>query len=515
MSTPFTRYLRLNSPFLRGDDVRILQAQLGIPAGQCDGVFGSVTQQAVIAFQKRNRLTADGVVGPKTWALLFVHADAPPVPIHSTNTSAARLAEWIDGGLNQYHNRYPDAVKWRLTTEGIEITGAGVKISDGEPETVRRVCGDYQVELANASSRTGVPVELLIATMCTEAFNASMHTVNPRAERKEPGYVSDEATPHRVSYGLMQTLISTARQAISQLALESPISETAINKDWLFVPGNAILAGAAYIASQAQRTQFDPPLVACAYNAGSIIYNNGANNRWKMRQYPLGTDAHANRFVLWFNDCFRFFKAHNYPFSGGVSFWQLLNPDSPAARGISSPAATVEKLVFPLRNRPKLDYKSGAREFGASRDGGQRKHAACDLKAPKGTEIFCMADGKVIREPYDFYSGTYALEVEHTNGLIVRYGEIAAKVPAGIRNGATVQQGQHIAYIGQLESGDSMLHLEMYAGTKTGPLTQPGTDYKRRGDLIDPTPYLDRAVLLETLERVSPAAAETVAEDPN
>lgn len=503
MSTSFTRYLRLSSPFLRGDDIRTLQAQLGIPAGQCDGVFGSVTQQAVMAFQKRNRLATDGVVGPKTWALLFDQAGAPNVSTHSTNASATRLVEWIGGSLNQYHNRYPDAVKWRLTAEGIEVTGAGVEISTGKPETVRRVCEDYQVELVNASLLTGVPVELLIATMCTEAFNANMYTVNPRAERKEPGYVSDEATPHRVSYGLMQTLISTARQAISQLALEPTISETTINKDWLFVPRNAILAGAAYISSHAQRTQLDPPLVACAYNAGSIIYNNGANNRWKMRQYPLGTDAHANRFVLWFNDCFRFFKVQGYPFSGGgTSFWQLLNPGDSAVPVTSSSAATVEKLVFPLRNRPKLDYKSGAREFGASRDGGQRKHAACDLKAPKGTEIFCMADGKVIREPYDFYSGTYALEVEHMNGLIVRYGEIAAKVPTGIRNGATVQKGQHIAYIGQLESGDSMLHLEMYAGTETGKLTQPGTDYKRRSDLIDPTPYLDRAVLLETLEKV-------------
>ncbi len=44
----------------------------GFPAGD-DGVFGSGTSGAVIAFQRSQGLTADGVVGPKTWGALFVN----------------------------------------------------------------------------------------------------------------------------------------------------------------------------------------------------------------------------------------------------------------------------------------------------------------------------------------------------------------------------------------------------------------------------------------------------------
>jgi len=35
-----------------------------------DGNFGAKTKLAVVAFQKANSLTADGIVGAKTWSIL-------------------------------------------------------------------------------------------------------------------------------------------------------------------------------------------------------------------------------------------------------------------------------------------------------------------------------------------------------------------------------------------------------------------------------------------------------------
>lgn len=526
MNIAFSRTLKLSSPLLRGNDVLALQTQLGIPLGQRDGVFGKATQQAVIAYQNRQQLTADGVVGRRTWASLFGTDSITEINTADSTHVDSNAQLVIAEALKQFHNVYPDACKWRLTASGIEIEGKGIETSKGEPKTVSRVCQDYKDALEQAAKKTGVPVELLIATMCTEAFDATMHTVNPRATRKEPGYRSDEATPSRVSYGLTQTLISTARDAISQLAVGAPVSAEKIDREWLFIPANAILAGAAYIAMQKKRTKLDPPVVACAYNAGSVVYNNGANNRWKMRQYPINSDDHADRFVQWFNDCFRYFKDQGCPFDPATSFWQQLNtaatstaPSPTAQQTASTPptvtplntANTTPKLVFPLRKRPTESYKSGAREFGANRAGGNRKHAGCDLKAPVNTEIFCMADGKVIRGPYYFYEGTYALEVQHQDGMIVRYGEILAKSPKGIKEDAQVKQGQLIAFVGKLNSGNSMLHLEMYSGKGKGQLTQADNPpYKRRSDLINPTQYLDDAVLLDTLSTTIAIETETV-----
>lgn len=63
-----------------GYDVRLVQWKLqswGYYRGAIDGVFGTETSRAVRNFQVRNGLTADGLVGPTTWAALGFAAPAP------------------------------------------------------------------------------------------------------------------------------------------------------------------------------------------------------------------------------------------------------------------------------------------------------------------------------------------------------------------------------------------------------------------------------------------------------
>ena len=78
------------------------------------------------------------------------------------------------------------------------------------------------------------------------------------------------------------------------------MSDPKIDRIWLSKADNSLRACAAFMKNQEKLTHFDPIYVACAYNAGGLYENTGAENRWKLRQFPLGTGRHANRFAAYF-----------------------------------------------------------------------------------------------------------------------------------------------------------------------------------------------------------------------
>lgn len=212
-------------------------------------------------------------------------------------------AKDLPGSLLVEH-RYRESVSWCLTPSGLRVDGR-IEGSFGPMEMVPLVWSRYGGAIRRWSEHYKVPVELIIATICTESGG------NPVAIRKEPGYRSDRQTPSRISIGLMQTLISTARGVTP--------AET-VDREWLKLPSNSIQAGTAYIAQQQPETLFDPPKVACAYNAGSVRPSRAAGNRWKMVQ----TAGHVDRFTHFFNDCFHLFLTSES--APAVSLFRLLNP---------------------------------------------------------------------------------------------------------------------------------------------------------------------------------------------
>ena len=52
----------------RGPEVTKVQEALGLDA---DGIFGLMTKAAVEEWQDKNKLNADGIVGPKTYAAMI------------------------------------------------------------------------------------------------------------------------------------------------------------------------------------------------------------------------------------------------------------------------------------------------------------------------------------------------------------------------------------------------------------------------------------------------------------
>ena len=78
----------------QGDEVVTLQKKLkqwGYYDGAVDGIFGSGTEKAVQYFQRKNGLTADGVVGAKTAAALGMTLSGATAAADSSSDRSVRL----------------------------------------------------------------------------------------------------------------------------------------------------------------------------------------------------------------------------------------------------------------------------------------------------------------------------------------------------------------------------------------------------------------------------------------
>jgi len=176
----------------------------------------------------------------------------------------------------------------------------------------------------------------------------------------------------------------------------------------------------------------------------------------------------------------------------GKRTWQEL------VTALEGPVTEPGEFFFPLKQLPPVNWVEGDRRFASNRSSGNRAHAACDLYSPAGTVVHAITSGRVVRGPYAFYKGTFALEIDHGT-FLARYGEIKEATLVSV--GDQVTAGQPIAKIGDLIGvTNSMLHLELYDKSATGELNvlgpggavrSDGVPFKRRRDLFDPTAKLN------------------------
>jgi len=117
--------------------------------------------------------------------------------------------------------------------------------------------------------------------------------------------------------------------------------------------------------------------------------------------------------------------------------------------------------------RYPLEFRSISSEFSMARYHPilhrWRPHRGVDLAAPRGTAVRAVADGWV--KEADWMGGLgRAVQLEHMGDRITTYGHLSEIAP-GIQEGATVERGQVIGYVGStgLATGPH-LHYEVEEG---------------------------------------------------
>lgn len=95
---------------MNGQDVSDLQkdlTELGFNIGSIDGIFGPITEEAVLTFQKNNGLYIDGVVGPETRNRLdLVVLKKKMAAIQNTSTTTTELGLFSVIGLDMCGGDY-------------------------------------------------------------------------------------------------------------------------------------------------------------------------------------------------------------------------------------------------------------------------------------------------------------------------------------------------------------------------------------------------------------------------
>jgi peptidoglycan hydrolase-like protein with peptidoglycan-binding domain len=177
----------------QGPAVKTLQAQLkklGFEPGPIDGIFGSDTDSAVRAFQRARGIQVDGIVGPQTWATLYVPVTpSRPTPSSPPATGAGGRAIHLSVPFYGFQSNDRDGCFRRCTemaaAVNVRIGGPDVRIQVATREdTLGRVTIDP------GKAREGIAY--------TDAQLGAGHPVVMGVSYTDASYNVDDITDHFV-----------------------------------------------------------------------------------------------------------------------------------------------------------------------------------------------------------------------------------------------------------------------------------------------------------------------------
>ena len=229
-----------------GELVKELQADLktlGFYKNSCDGNFGDQTKDAVIAFQKANSLTADGVAGTSTLKKIAAQVDKATEKEETVQPSDGTLKKGDKGAevkkLQQrlkelgyykpscdssYGSQTVTAVKKFQANNGLEQTGIA------DPATQKKLYADSAIDADGA--------ELTLSTNQTLKLGSSGEQVKLMQKRlKELGYYSAGADG---SFGYQTLKAVVAFQKNNKLTDDGVAGPSTLKK---MVSSSALKAG--------------------------------------------------------------------------------------------------------------------------------------------------------------------------------------------------------------------------------------------------------------------------------
>ena len=121
-------------------------AELKLYNYEVDGIFGPLTEQAVIKFQEKNNLLVDGIAGPETKSALFdlkKEAEAEPAKAEPANTSSSEPAKSQDSASEEKATMTMKATAYTADCNGCSgVTATGIDLNANPDQKVVAVDPD-------------------------------------------------------------------------------------------------------------------------------------------------------------------------------------------------------------------------------------------------------------------------------------------------------------------------------------------------------------------------------------
>ena len=160
-----------------------------------------------------------------------------------------------------------------------------------------------------------------------------------------------------------------------------------------------------------------------------------------------------------------------------------LAPEAAAVSMSDAPVPVENQLLIPVAG---IDASALEDTFNDAR-GSERRHEAIDILAPKGTQVFAVADGKIAKLFNSKPGGLTIYQFDATETFSYYYAHLD-RYAADVKEGMTLRRGDLVGYVGTSGNADPKtphLHFAVFA---LGPEKQWW-----KGSPVNPYPLLGGA----------------------